>query len=92
MKAELVFNLDEIGMSEWEDRKDKKVIVRKTIDGQTIHHRASRDVRHISIITYIAARKEPLVSYIVALQDSGPLRKRLMHHGDRMGVNFALRQ
>jgi hypothetical protein len=27
MKAELVFNLDEVGVSEWEDRKDKKVAV-----------------------------------------------------------------
>jgi hypothetical protein len=27
MKADLVFNLDEVGMSDWEDRKDKKVIV-----------------------------------------------------------------
>jgi hypothetical protein len=41
MKSELVFNLDEVGMSEWEDRKDKKVIVRKTIDDQTIPHHAS---------------------------------------------------
>jgi hypothetical protein len=40
-KAELVFNLDEVGMSEWEDRKDKKVTFPKTIDSQTIHHCAS---------------------------------------------------
>jgi hypothetical protein len=40
MKAELAFNLDKVGMSEWEDRKDEKVIVLKTIAGQTIHHRA----------------------------------------------------
>jgi hypothetical protein len=55
MKAELVFNLDEVDMSEWEDRKDKKVIVTKTIAGQTIHHCASRNVKYISIITCITA-------------------------------------
>jgi AraC-like DNA-binding protein len=55
MKAELVFNLEEIGPSEWEDRKDKKVIVSITMEGQTIHHRASRNVKHISIITCISA-------------------------------------
>jgi hypothetical protein len=38
MKFELVFNLDEVGISEWEYRKDRKVIVPKTMDGQTIHH------------------------------------------------------
>jgi hypothetical protein len=44
MKAELVFNLDEVGMSEWEDRKVRKVIVPTTMDDQKIHHRASRSV------------------------------------------------
>jgi hypothetical protein len=33
MKAGFVFNLDEIGMSEWEDRKDRKIIVPKGMDG-----------------------------------------------------------
>jgi hypothetical protein len=42
MEAELVFNLDEAGMSDWDDRKDKKVIVTKTMDGQTIHDTRSR--------------------------------------------------
>jgi hypothetical protein len=39
MKVELVFNLEEIGMSEWHDRKEKKVIVPTFMDGQTSHHR-----------------------------------------------------
>jgi hypothetical protein len=39
MTAELVFNLDEVGISEWEDRKDRNAIVPKTMDEQTIHHR-----------------------------------------------------
>jgi hypothetical protein len=41
MKAELVFNLDEVGMSEWEDRKRKKMIVLKIIARETVHHRVS---------------------------------------------------
>jgi hypothetical protein len=55
MKAELIFNLDEVGMSELENRKDKKVMVPKTMDSRTIHYRASRNVKHISIITCIGA-------------------------------------
>jgi hypothetical protein len=66
MKAELVFNLDEVGLSEWEDRKDKRVIVPMKMDSQTIHHRASRNVKHISIITCITAGGESLTPYIVA--------------------------
>jgi hypothetical protein len=40
-KTKKVFNLNEVGMSEWEDWKDKKGIVPKTMDSQTIHHRVS---------------------------------------------------
>jgi hypothetical protein len=91
MKAELDFNLDEVGMSEWEDRKVMKVIVPTTMDGQTIHHRASRSIRHISIITYISAAGESLMPDIVTSQDSDAIRKRLMIHGVRLGVNCILR-
>jgi hypothetical protein len=55
MKAELIFNLDEVGVSEWADRRDKEVVIPRTISGQTMHYRASRNVKHISIITYIKA-------------------------------------
>jgi hypothetical protein len=92
MKAELVFNLDEVGMSKWEDRKDKKVIVSKTMAGQTIHHRASRNVKHISIIISITAARKSVTPYIVASQDSKSFRRRLMSRGVRLGIDFVLRQ
>jgi hypothetical protein len=66
MKEELVFNFDEVAMSEWEDRKDKRVIVLKTMDGQTIHYRTLQKVKHISIITCTAVGGESLTLYIVA--------------------------
>jgi hypothetical protein len=65
MKVELVFNLDEVGMSEWEDHKVRKVIVLIKTDGQTIHHRASRSLRHISITTCISVAEESMTPYIV---------------------------
>jgi hypothetical protein len=92
MKVKLAFHLDEVGMSEWEDRKEKKVIVPATMDSQMIHHPASRSVRHISIITYISAVGESLTLYIMTLQDSGAIRKRLMNRGVRLGIDFVLRQ
>jgi hypothetical protein len=65
MKAELVFNLDEVDISKWEDRKHRKAIVPKAMDGQTIYHRVSRNVKHISIITCIRAGAKSLTPYIV---------------------------
>jgi hypothetical protein len=91
MRAELVSNLNEVGMSGWEDRKEKKVIVPAMMDTQTIHHRTSRSVRHISIITCITAVGEFLTPYIVTSQDFDAIRRKLMSCGVRLGVGFALR-
>jgi hypothetical protein len=79
-----VFNLDNVGLSEWEDRKDKMVIVPMAMDGQTIHHRESRNGKHISIITSISAGGESLTPYIVTSQDSETLRRRLRTRGFRL--------
>jgi hypothetical protein len=92
MKVKLGFNLDELGMSEWEDRKEKKVIVPMTMNGQTIHHGALRIVKHISVIAYMIARGESLTHFIVISQISDGIRKRLMTHGVRLGVDFVSRQ
>jgi hypothetical protein len=80
-----------VGMSEWEDCKVRKVIVPIRMDGQMIHHCVSRSVRHISIITCISTARESLKPYIVTSQDSDDIRKRLMIHGVRLGVDFVLR-
>jgi hypothetical protein len=88
----LIFNLDEVGMSEWEDRKEKKVIIPMTMDGQTIHHGISRSVRHISVIACISAGGESLTSFIVTSQISDGIRKRLMDRGVRLGFDLVLRQ
>jgi hypothetical protein len=90
MKEELVFNLDEVNMLEWEDWKDRKVTVAKTMDGPMMHHRASQNVRYTSIITYITAGRESLTPYIMTSLDSEPVRRRLMSRGARLSVDFVL--
>jgi hypothetical protein len=65
MKAKLVFNLNEVGLSEWEDRKDKKVVIPKVLSGWTMHHRASRNLKHMSVITCISAAGESVTPYTV---------------------------
>jgi hypothetical protein len=85
MKVRLVFNLDEVVMSEWEDRKEKKVIVSMTMDDQTIHHGGSRSVKHMSIIACIIAGGESMTPFVVTSQISDGIRKRLMSRGVCLG-------
>jgi hypothetical protein len=72
--GELVFNLDEVGISDWEDRKRKTVMVPATLSGQAIHHEISRTVKHISVIACISAARESLAPYTITSQapDLGP--------------------
>jgi hypothetical protein len=50
--TELIFNLDEVAISDWEERKARNIVVPATLRGQMIVHRISRNVKHISVIAY----------------------------------------
>jgi hypothetical protein len=45
-----VFNPDEVGVSNWEDQKPKKVVVLITVRAHSVHHRISGNARHILIV------------------------------------------
>jgi hypothetical protein len=62
---ELVFNLDEVRISDWEDRKTRTVLVPATMRGQTIHHEISRAVKHISVIAFVSAAGESLTPSMI---------------------------
>jgi hypothetical protein len=84
--AELVFHLDEMGISDWEDRKTKKVVVSATMRSQTIHCGIFRKVKHISVIVYISAAGEFLIPCIIISQDSVSVREQLKKHRVRFGM------
>jgi hypothetical protein len=64
-----VFNLDEVGISVWEDRKTKTVVIPKLMSKQTIHHKINWNVKHVSVIACVSAAGESLIPYIVTSQD-----------------------
>jgi hypothetical protein len=86
---ELVFNLDDVGMSDWDHRKTRKVSVPATMRGVRIHHGISRIVKHISVIACLCAAGKSLTPYINTSQDSAWVRKQLKKHGVRFGEDFA---
>jgi hypothetical protein len=56
--AELVFNLDEVGISDWEDGNTRKILVPTTLLNQTIQHGISRTLKPISLIACVFAAGE----------------------------------
>jgi hypothetical protein len=46
--AELVFNLDELGSADWEDRKVKKVVASAVVRKEDVYHSVSRRHRYMT--------------------------------------------
>jgi hypothetical protein len=88
--AELVFTLDEVGISDCEDRKTKKVSMSAAMLGQTIHHRVSRHVKHISMIACVLAAGESLLPYIGTSLNSSTVHEHLEKQDVQFGRDFTL--
>jgi hypothetical protein len=72
--ADLVFK---VGISDWDDRKPKRVAVPMTINAHNIRHRISRNWKHISIATCFSAGGACVTPYAVTSQDSAALHRAL---------------
>jgi hypothetical protein len=89
--TEVMFNLPEVGISHWEDRKTRKVLVSATMRSQTIHHGISWIVKHISVIACISTARESLTPDMITLQDSASVREQLKKHSVQFWVDFVLK-
>jgi hypothetical protein len=66
--ADLVCNLDEIVISEWEDRVVRQVIVPSAMREQKIFHRIHRVLKHISVVTCISAGGDQTIPFLFPLK------------------------
>jgi hypothetical protein len=88
--TELVFNLDEVGISEWEDRTPRKVIVPVSMTDQTIHHGVHRNLKQMSVICCVSADGEFLTPFVVFSQVNGKVIEKLKIEGFRTGLDMVL--
>jgi hypothetical protein len=90
--AELVFNLDEIGISEWEDWIERYVIVRLVMRCQRIFHNVHRNLKHISAVTCISAAGKHMTPFMVCSQVNKSVERLLKRQGFRFGVGLIIRK
>jgi hypothetical protein len=64
--SELVFNLDEVGSSDWEDQKPKKVIVPRSVSPDDVYHSVSRRYRPVTLLACISAVGDALTPTIIS--------------------------
>jgi hypothetical protein len=90
--AELVFNLDEVAVSEWEDRTQRKVIIPASMTDQTIHHGVHRNLNYISVTCYVSAAAGSLTLFVVSSQINDKVIETLKINGFQMGMDMVLEQ
>jgi hypothetical protein len=64
--AELVFNLDELGSADCEDRKAQKVIVPAGVAKEDVYHPVSRRYRHMTLLAGLSASGDALTPLVIA--------------------------
>lgn len=52
---ELIFNLEETGISDWEDRRSKKIVAPATLQGRDLHVAVSRKIKHETLLCTVSA-------------------------------------
>jgi hypothetical protein len=84
---ELIFNLDETGLSHWEERKSKRVIVPSDSTQTPLHYPADRGIRHHTLLCCISAFGDVYTSLLIA---SRPSANRIFEKGVRAGIDSRL--
>ena len=78
---ELLFNLDEVGLGEWEDRKIFKVIVPKFADKNSVQHSYKRNSPHITMLVCCSCGGDALTPMIIT---KNPIPKKFHETGVRI--------
>jgi hypothetical protein len=64
----LIFNLDEVGSSDWEEHKPKKIIAPRSIPADQVFHSISRRYHHVTLLACVSAAGHALTPMVI----SGP--------------------
>ena len=86
--SELCFNLDEVGSSDWEERKIKKVLVSKSSDPKTVNHAVSRKFKHQTLVALVSSAGDALTPLLIASCD---VEEDLNKNGYRIGDDVIFR-
>ena len=85
--ADLVYNIDETGLSDWENRKPKTVIIPKDLENEDLHYPVNRGIRHITLVVTISGGGDAYFPLIVTSDSS---LEHIFDHGVRRDVDLSI--
>jgi hypothetical protein len=84
---ELIFNLDETGSSDWEERKTKPVIISYRASSSTFHYPIDRAIRHHTLPCCVSASGDAHSPLLIALH---PKARSIFEKGIRENIDLKL--
>jgi hypothetical protein len=88
VRAELFFNLDGTGLSDWEERRPKPVLIPTTIENADLHYFVDRGIRHQTLLCCVSASRDAYCSLLLC---SSPASLSIFHMGIRDGIDFRIK-
>ena len=86
--AELIYNIDESGLSDWEEKKPKTAIVPKELENCILHYPVSRKNRHVSLVVTINAGGD---GYFPMIVTSDPKAEMIFQYGVRKNTDLIVK-
>jgi hypothetical protein len=89
--AELIVNLDETDLSDWEERKTKPVIIPSHASSSVLHYPIDRAIRHHTLLCCVSASGD---AYSPLLIPPHPKARRIFEKGikENIDLKLAIRQ
>jgi hypothetical protein len=85
--TELLFNSDESGFSDWEERKPKCLLIPTEARETILHYSASRKIRHQTLACCVTAAVD---AYCPLLLSSNPATQTVFQHQIRDGIDVQM--
>jgi hypothetical protein len=76
--SELVFDLGEVGCSEWEARKPRKVIPSQAVSPDDVYHSVARRYRHATLLACVSVGGDALTPMLIT---GAPIRDSIWRTG-----------
>jgi hypothetical protein len=83
--AELIFSFDETGLSDWEERKPKPVLISTSVEKADLHDPLDRGIRHQTLPCCVSASRD---AYCPLLLCPNPAALSICHTGCAMELTF----
>jgi hypothetical protein len=83
--AELIFNIDECGFRDWEERKKKTPLIPQMAKNRTLHYPVDRGIRHQTQVACVTAAGD---AYCPLLVSGDPHVMQVFQTGVRDGIDL----